>query len=115
MAQLRASRTWLMSAKPGGGATTTIALSTLVQVCQNGSLPSTSSGAISSAVSNVDQSRVQCSEFEGAARALLVLIEHGRTVLDRHENAQALLESFRDKCDTFVPSSPLDMFSDTQV
>lgn len=52
-------------------------------------------------------------ELEAAARPVLALIEQGRVVLDRHEAAQSLLQTFRDRCAAFVPSSP-ESFSQTQ-
>jgi hypothetical protein len=58
---------------------------------------------------------ISCQDLDIIARPLIVLVEQGRIVLDRHEHAQVTLEAFRNKCKTFVPSSPEDMFSSTQT
>ena len=64
-------------------------------------------------VARLESGAITSSELDAAARPMLALIEQGRVVLDRHEHAQALLHTFRDRCAAFVPSSP-DSFSQTQ-
>lgn len=63
-------------------------------------------------VHRLEAGPLTCCELEAAARPLVGLIEQGRTLLDRFENAQDLLRSFRERCAAFAPASPDDADDD---